>query len=76
MEVLIAYRRQYLCERGSPLNHWDILQNRSLSAARRSGTMDQWVSLPARGLQLQAPTRGLFGDSGPDDVRSRTRKRR
>lgn len=58
VEVLIAYRRQYLANGGSPLNHWDILQNRSLSAARRSGTMDQWVSLLARGLQLQAPDKG------------------
>jgi hypothetical protein len=58
VEVLIAYRRQYLATGASALTHWDILQNRTMSAARRSGTMDQWVSLLAQKLQLQAPDKG------------------
>ena len=55
VEVILSNRRQYLAGGASALTHWDMLHNRALSAARRSSTVDKWVSLYRRGLQLGAP---------------------
>jgi hypothetical protein len=55
VEVILSNRRQYLALGANALTHWDMLHNRALSAVRRSGTVDKWVSLFRRSLQLAAP---------------------
>lgn len=55
VEVILSYRRQYLASGSSALTHWDVLQNRALSAARRTGTIDRWTSMYRKNLQLPAP---------------------
>ena len=54
VEFILAARRRYLRTYGSAvvLKHWDQLQGRMLSAARRSGTADEWTTAVLRGLQL------------------------
>lgn len=52
VEMLLEIRAAYLKNGASPLKHWDQLQNRSLSAARRASTADEWVTMLCRGLQL------------------------
>lgn len=55
VEMLLELRRAYLATPGcNPLKHWDQLQNRMLSAARRSASPDEWATLMQRGLQLPA----------------------
>lgn len=53
VEVLLEVRRVYLREdMKRALKHWETLENRALSAARRSGSMDEWMTLLCRGLQI------------------------
>ena len=54
VEFILAVRRRYLKAYGSAvvMKHWDQIQGRVLSAARRSGTVDEWCTLVLRGLQL------------------------
>lgn len=59
VELLLELRRAYLAAGGSPLKHWDQIQNRMLSAARRSASPDEWATKMQRGLQL--PTLGKAG---------------
>jgi gamma-glutamyl:cysteine ligase YbdK (ATP-grasp superfamily) len=54
VEFLLCVRAAYLANGGSPLKHWDQIQNRMLSASRRAVTADEWTSLVCRGLQLPA----------------------
>lgn len=54
VEVLLSMRAAYLATGASPLTHWDTLQNRMRSAARRSENPEEWATALARGLQLQA----------------------
>lgn len=54
VEFLLEVRRAYLMAGASPLKHWDQLQSRMLSAARRSATADEWTTAVLRGLQLPA----------------------
>jgi hypothetical protein len=55
IEVLLEFRRMYLAEyRGSvALKHWEHLETRCLSAARRSENPDEWATLMMKGLRLQ-----------------------
>jgi hypothetical protein len=53
VELLLELRAAYLRTPGcSPLKHWEVLQNRLLSAARRAASPDEWSTLMMRGLQL------------------------
>lgn len=54
VEYLLEVRRAYLMAGASPLKHWDQIQSRLLSAARRSTTADEWTTALLRGLQLPA----------------------
>lgn len=54
VEFLMEVRRAYLMAGASPLKHWDQIQSRLLSAARRSTTADEWTTALLRGLQLPA----------------------
>lgn len=54
VEFLLEVRRAYLMAGASPLKHWDQIQSRMLSAARRSATADEWTTAVLRGLQLPA----------------------
>lgn len=56
VEVLLEARAAYLVSGANPMRHWDQLQNRMLSAARRSATAEEWVTALWRGLQLPAPS--------------------
>jgi len=57
-EALVAFvlevRAAYLATGASPLKHWDQLQSRMLSAAKRSGSIEEWATLLTRGLNLPA----------------------
>ena len=54
VEFILAARRRYLRTYGAAvvLKHWEQLQGRILSAARRCGTVDEWTTAVLRGLQL------------------------
>jgi hypothetical protein len=54
VEVILALRGMYLREYGGSvaMKHWEHLQTRALSAARRSANPDEWVTLMLRGLRL------------------------
>lgn len=54
VEYLLDVRAAYLAAGASPLKHWEQLQNRMLSAARRSTSADEWATALCRGLQLPA----------------------
>lgn len=54
VEFLLEVRRAYLMAGASPLKHWDQIQSRLLSAARRSTTADEWTTALLGGLQLPA----------------------
>jgi hypothetical protein len=54
VELLLEVRRAYLAIGANPIKHWDQIQSRMLSAARRSTTVDEWVSSLCRGLGLPA----------------------
>lgn len=54
VEMILEVRRAYLASGASPLKHWDQLQNRALSSARRASSADEWVTMLCRGLQLPA----------------------
>ena len=53
VEFLLAARAAYLATpQANALKHWEQLQNRVLSAARRSATADEWTTAVLRGLQV------------------------
>ena len=55
VEFLLATRAAYLATpQANALKHWEQLQNRVLSAARRSATADEWTTAVLRGLQIGA----------------------
>lgn len=55
VEFLLATRAAYLATpQANTMKHWDMIQNRMLSAARRSATADEWTTLVLRGLQIGA----------------------
>lgn len=55
VEVVLEARRIYLREDiKRALKHWEQLQNRALSAARRASSANEWVTMFCRGLQLPA----------------------
>lgn len=56
VEVILALRGMYLAEYGGSvaLKHWEHLQTRSLSAARRAANPDEWSTLMLKGLRLQS----------------------
>lgn len=54
VEFILCVRAEYLRAGASPLKHWDQIQNRMLSAARRSTSADEWATTLCRGLQLPA----------------------
>lgn len=54
VEVLLVMRAAYLASGANPLKHWDQIQDRMRSAARRSQTPEEWATALARGLQLPA----------------------
>ncbi len=62
VEVLLCYRAAYLKAGASPLKHWDQLQDRMRSAARRSQTPEEWATALSRGLQL--PSLNVDGKRG------------
>lgn len=56
VEFLLDVRRQYARTSGfNPLEQWNLLSNRMRSAARTSGTVDQWCTSLMRSLQIEAP---------------------
>lgn len=56
VEVLLTVRAAYLAAGGNPLKHYDQIENRMRSAARRSQTPEEWTTALYRGLQLPAPS--------------------
>lgn len=56
VEFLLEVRAAYLRAGGSPLKHWDQMQNRMRSAARRTSSPAEWATQLLRGLQLPAPS--------------------
>jgi hypothetical protein len=53
VELLLELRRLYLrSPQANMLKHWEILQNRMLSAARRAANPDEWVTSMLRGMQI------------------------
>ena len=56
VEVLLTVRAMYLSEYGGSvaLKHWEHLQTRAMSAARRAANPDEWTTLVLRGLRLQS----------------------
>ena len=67
VEFLLDVRAAYLATPGcSPLKHWDQIQNRMLSAARRSANAEEWATSLLRGLQI--PTLNSSGSSSLHDL--------
>jgi hypothetical protein len=54
VEVLLVMRAAYLAAGANPIKHWEQLQDRARSAARRSQSPEEWATALARGLQLPA----------------------
>ena len=56
VEVLLTLRGMYLAEYGGSvaMKHWEHLQTRSQSAARRAANPDEWATLMLKGLRLQS----------------------
>jgi hypothetical protein len=52
VELLLVVRAAYLADGGNPLKHWDQIQDRMRSAARRAQTPEEWATLLCKGLQL------------------------
>lgn len=54
VEFLLAVRAAYLRAGAKPMKHWEQLQSRCLSAARRAAGPEEWTTLVLRGLQIQS----------------------
>lgn len=59
VELLLELRRGYLAAGANPLKHWAQLQNRMLSAARRSTGPDEWATAMMRGLQIPVVSKSV-----------------
>ena len=57
VEWILALRAEYLAAGANAVTHWEHLQTRPLAAARTCGTLDEWITLTRRKLQLGAPSR-------------------
>ena len=67
VEFLLTARAAYLATpQSNALKHWEILQNRVLSAARRSATADEWTTSVLRGLQV--PSLSSSGSSSLQEL--------
>lgn len=50
--VLLTLRNLHLAGGGNKITHWELLQNRALSAAKRSTSPAGWATKLAQGLQV------------------------
>lgn len=57
--VLLEMRAAYLASGGSPLKHWDQIQDRLRSAARQTSTSSEWATALMRSLGLSSPSVSL-----------------
>ena len=58
VDLLLEMRAAYLRTPGAnALKHWDLLQSRLRSAARTSGSVEEWATDMARGPHLGSPSK-------------------
>ena len=57
VEALLEVRRAYLqTSQANVLKHWNLLQDRALASARMASGPEEWASLVAKALKLDAPS--------------------
>jgi len=59
---MLGARRLYLAEGANPLKHWEQLATRMRSAARRSCTVQEWLTSLLRSLGIANPDGALSAD--------------
>ncbi len=57
VDLMLAWRQQFLAGGGSALKQWEQIETRMVSAAKRSSGPMEWPTLVARGLRLPGPSK-------------------
>lgn len=55
--MVLAFRREFLANGGSPLKQWDQIGDRMRAAARTCSSPEEWATAIFRSLQLGSPSK-------------------